>query len=187
MTFSLLNLDLIKSIDLKAVPAARYYSSTLSVEFLKYYNNRVLDGEATSVFFIDSNGEIVTPEFLHPVLTPYNINSYVMRDAVMVYCMQKLMNAKELCIDINKIPSFKEAFITSDTCGIILVDSIDFNGRITEFSNAKAAEIQNSLNKVIVKVIRLKTESGLYVMINTLKNIGLSTYKINILAMISII
>jgi hypothetical protein len=58
----------------------------LSDNYIQEHAGILLDGETSSVFFMNSEtGEIITPELEHPVISPFTIKPSVMRDSIIVW------------------------------------------------------------------------------------------------------
>lgn len=57
----------------------------LSDNYIQENSGVLLDGETSSVFFMNSGtGEIITPELEHPIISPFTIKPTVMRDSIIV-------------------------------------------------------------------------------------------------------
>jgi len=93
LTFSVLPLEEISDIAVDLVK-----TQSLKVGTIRHFEGLVLDGHKTNICFIKQN-QIVTPEFYHPSLYPYNVNPCVTRDS-----LQKLFpEFKEQEVEVKSI------------------------------------------------------------------------------------
>lgn len=101
ITFSVQNLIRENSIDVKIVNSLEYVKQGLSLDHILHYNELLLDGWKSNIFFVDYDNKYITPKLLHPWITPFPLDSNVTRDSLMVIEKQKIFGNRVIEKDIK--------------------------------------------------------------------------------------
>jgi branched-chain amino acid aminotransferase len=109
--------------------------------FLDAVEHRYLEeGSSCNVFFVLSNGIVVTPSLEDTILPG------ITRKSVLQLAREQGLNTEERRVPVEEVFSdAREAFVTGTAAGIAYIQSITHEGRTVEFSGGKMGEVTRSL------------------------------------------
>ncbi len=117
---------------------ARGYMEAIFLDAVEH--KYVEEGSSCNIFFLQKNGNLVTPELGDTILPG------ITRKSIITLAGERGIPVEERNIDIEEAMSeTKEAFVTGTAAGLTFLDSITHNGKKALFGDGKMGEVATDL------------------------------------------